>query len=289
MCVCVCAPVLLHLEGRPRVTQSQLMTMLRRLTTQDAAAGGGTARVRFLDAGETFAYIAADGDGYARGLSIQDLRARGCTGADEYLALAAPAARDFDERTRARLEAACGRVDRAVAGAALRGQVAALAVAPDRLAALPWVLACTRGRAYENGYPHTRGNVIFLSDAATLAGNDDGELARTLLHEKVHVYQRLHRVAFAKGLHALGYRALPGVSRRAIFRARANPDLDDAVYVAPDDSIMLALYRSDSPASISDVMLTAAGEGAEHPNEAVAYRIAALLGEEGMGEGRAAR
>ena len=56
---------------------------------------------------------------------------------------------------------------------------------------IPWYICCTQGLSYENGVPHTRGNYIIISKEH-IKNKDVNELANTLVHEKVHVYQKLY-------------------------------------------------------------------------------------------------
>ena len=42
---------------------------------------------------------------------------------------------------------------------------------------------------YENGLPHTRSNIIFLSDKM-IPETETPDFINTLIHEKIHVYQR---------------------------------------------------------------------------------------------------
>jgi hypothetical protein len=243
--------------------------------------------IAFLTARETAAFIRRDEDAYVRGFSRVDLRARRSPTTDHYIARASSAAVDFDEATKTLLTGLCSQVDAQLLGCQrLRDAARAHHVCPDALAAIPWVLALTEGDSYEGGLPHTRKNVVFLSTGDLLPHNNNNNnnnngtdnktltLARTLLHEKVHVYQRRYRISFVKGLLSSGYMQ-QGVPRRSLYMSRANPDLDESVYVSPKGEMYAALYRSEHPRSISDVVYTSR-TGIEHPNELVAYAIAAV-------------
>lgn len=163
--------------------------------------------VRFLGAEETNAFLVSDADGYVRNLKPKDLEKRG----DGYARVVARAGRDFTPREMARVRHAARVADRIV---------------PRRLAAIPWTFAKVDA-SYERALPHTRGRIIFLYDKNT-GGESFADLVNTLVHEKVHVYQRLNAPAVDAYLVALGYRRVgPSVTR-------ANPDTDGFAYVRVD-------------------------------------------------------
>lgn len=135
----------------------------------------------------------------------------------------------------------------------------------EALEKLPWVFAKTTGSAYEDGLPHTRApNIIFLS-ARTLASRDKA-LAKTLLHEKIHVYQRAYPDKAATAIAGAGY-AKTGRLRRDVPLIRANPDLDEWIYADPSGRDMALVYSREAPHSIGDVT----GGSGEHPYEVMAY------------------
>jgi hypothetical protein len=137
------------------------------------------------------------------------------------------------------------------------------------LAAIPWVIAKTTTPAYEDGLPHTRADVIFLS--STTLHKKDTDLARTLLHEKVHLYQRKYPQETAQAIADAGYHRTDR-RRTETPLARANPDLDDWVYEDPAGVPMLTVYNSAKPSSIGDVT---GSNDHEHPYETMAYSLAA--------------
>jgi hypothetical protein len=96
---------------------------------------------------------------------------------------------------------------------------------------------------------------------------------RTLIHEKVHLYQRLYPEEITQILERRKFRRWK--QRLGEPRVRANPDVDPWIYINPENNEpMVALYASDQPADISDIYLQ---DGAfEHPYEYLAYEIASL-------------
>ena len=147
----------------------------------------------------------------------------------------------------------------------------------------PWNVAIFRGRGAENGFPHTHGALILIPD--TLLSRP--ELAETLLHEKVHIFQRL----FPRETQALfaRYLSLKRVRTRvdpapdpAPDLARANPDLDGHLYARVDGSTCYQKFDDATPRNLASSRVyctssTLTTPEHEHPNETMAYAIARIL------------
>lgn len=162
-----------------------------------------------------------------------------------------------------------------------------------RLAAIPWRLAILKDHV-DGGFPHTHGDMICVSREFATRGcrrHPRGSI-RTLIHEKIHVYQRMFPDETALALEVMGYRPLlhmrdlpPGV--RAL--TRCNPDVDGMVYGRAGDGLVPCMqFRSHSPTSLGDAELvalrppllerTAAAAGPyEHPNEEMAYVLSGAI------------
>lgn len=125
------------------------------------------------------------------------------------------------------------------------------------LYSIPWNIVFVSNEI-ENGYPHTHGDVIILSPHL-FKYNNDSHLISTLLHEKVHVFQRTypdicHKIVKAMGFYKVMKRVDVDVFSRNIrytIYPRSNPDLDEYVY-AYDRKIIIQSYLQDKPKSIAD-------------------------------------
>lgn len=216
---------------------------------------------RVLSAAETEQFIRRDDDGYVRSMTRLDLIARGAATHEDYIESAVSGARDMTSIDILTLSSALRKIDDYLLNAF------DLPIDAKKLRAIPWIIALTAGREYENGYPHTRGNVIFIEQNLL----SSGDLTSTLLHEKVHVYQRMFPDDVQKWLEKRGYARI--ALRINDPYSRANPDLDAWIYKDPLTSQpMIARYRSAQPSHISDVELT--NPAFEHPYEFMAYEIA---------------
>lgn len=215
-----------------------------------------SSRVRFMIPSEVATFLQDDEDKYVASLTAPDLYARHVNTPQEYKDAIAAAAFKFTAAHEEKLTKYAKEVDTYLIQS---GQT--------KLASIPWIFAATKGNVYENGYPHTRKNIIFLSSDEL----DSIDLAKTILHEKVHVYQRQFPEDVKKELQNRGYKPLKLRADDPL--SRSNPDLDEWIYIDPNtQKPMLARYTSDKPSSISDVVLD--HPAYEHPFEKMAYDIA---------------
>ena len=217
-----------------------------------------------LSAEETASVLRADADGYVRSLSRVDLHARNVRSHQEYINVSANAACDVSDELTSIIYASIRKVDGFLA------TDPQISISSSKLQNIPWKIAVTRGRKYENGYPHTRFDIIFIDES--IIHNHD--FVATLLHEKVHIYQRLYSREMEAWLAAEGYKR--SAHRSSFPLARANPDLDEWIYIDPyTKKEMVALYNSQQPQSISDTQLS--DHTFEHPYERLAYQIGGMI------------
>jgi len=109
----------------------------------------------------------------------------------------------------------------------------------EKLRALPWKIAVTSGGStYEYGFPHTRGDVIVVNEKDV---KDGDEFVDTLLHEQMHVYQKMYPEDFQKYLDSEGF--VRYCRRNRIQNVAANPDADEWVYMK-DGEVFVGQYAS---------------------------------------------
>jgi hypothetical protein len=107
----------------------------------------------------------------------------------------------------------------------------------NKLLTLPWKIAVTSGGStYEYGFPHTRGDVIVVNEKDV---KDDDEFVDTLLHEQMHVYQKMYPEDFQKYLDSEGF--VRYCRRNLIQNVAANPDADAWVYMK-DGEVFVGQY-----------------------------------------------
>lgn len=224
--------------------------------------GKADIHVNILDSKQTAEWLANDPDNYVQTMSSYDLIARAANSYSDYLKRISAAAYEVTKWESDVIVNAVAVVDR---------YIAKKKVVSPYLLDIPWVIAVTRGREYEDGFPHTRQNIIFINDALIRSSS----LASTLLHEKVHVFQRMYPAEMDTWMAGRGFKKWK--LRKSEPLSRANPDLDDWIYIdSRTDRAMIALYNSEVPKGITDVRLS--NVAFEHPYELMAYETAEAFG-----------
>lgn len=218
---------------------------------------------RCLSADETNAILSADADGFVASLTKWDLRARGVRTTREYVHRISKAGKDFTDAERCMVAELAREADTKFTGITeIDGRAAA---------ALEWTIAKVSDD-YERGMAHTRRAgpgriVIFLPESALRESRDD--MLDTLVHEKVHMYQKAYPIETKAWVKARGFtRWMRRVDLAATgVRVRSNCDLDEWVYVTPDARRpMLIEYDTETNDEMQAAM--------EHPYELMAYGIA---------------
>lgn len=134
----------------------------------------------------------------------------------------------------------------------------------------------------ENGFPHTIGDTIILPNNFLSSGTYHQQL-ETLIHEKVHLFQRQYPLLTNILITQYWNYNIIGLRTDLEF-ARANPDLNKIIYsklVSNPRESCYSKYNSGSPKSLYDSSLTQQcsfeNDTYEHPFEKMAYMIANLL------------
>ena len=130
---------------------------------------------------------------------------------------------------------------------------------------IPWIIGLTTD-SYENGYPHTRGNIIILNIKTIYSSN----LIETLIHEKIHVYQKMYPDITSTIINKLNFKLVG--KRKYSDMIRVNPDTDNNIY-SYNNNIMKTIYTSSNPTSIGDIKYNT-DYSYEHPNEWMAIDFA---------------
>jgi hypothetical protein len=203
----------------------------------------GGSNVRILSGVEMRELICVRGsiDDYYDSFSALDLRARGVSSVSEYLK---------------RIESSCilRKHDLDNAESTIRQCLKQVDwekvirnntwINMGRLRALPWKIGLTSEGSegtYEYGLPHSRGDIIIIPVSHCGKGKED-ELLDTLMHEQLHVYQKMYPEDFQKYLDSEGF--VRHCKRKDIQNVAANPDADEWVY-SKDGEIFVGQYSGD--------------------------------------------
>lgn len=222
--------------------------------------------IEFLTKEETQQFFKNDVDGYIEQLTLPDLIAQRTTSHSEFQTNIIKASAHFTLKEKEKCIQACTLADKW-----FRTNMPSLpGIDNIKLATLKWKLSLTRGKANEEGLPHTRTDIIFLSDEVLTLSLK--ELTRTLIHEKVHVYERLFPHHIDIWMNKSGYKRYNRLTKYKL--ARSNPDVDGWTYINPNGIETVVLYRSDNPKGIDDVIYPGPQHpNTEHPYETLAYMI----------------
>tara|TARA_B110000285_G_C15050510_1_gene576702 strand:+ start:283 stop:1038 length:756 start_codon:yes stop_codon:yes gene_type:complete len=214
-------------------------------------------------------FLLKDADNYCANMTIHDLRARKCNNSKEYIHTVVNEHKSSNNGLNIKdiiiLLCACIRAD-----VYFYNLESKLIPSDNNIYKVLWNFAFMKSDSYEDKYPHTRLDIIFihiniLKKIYNL--NDFYNFVGLLIHEKLHIYQRYNSIKFDVLLqkHHINRKHL----RKHFKLVRANPDLNDWIY-NNGDNLMMATYNSAHPTSINDVSMKTEYE---HPYEMISYLI----------------
>ena len=223
-------------------------------------------QITFLDKKSIIDFFNKDHDNYIKHLSKFDLIARNVDTNIDYIKKISFCTKDFTENQKNIINNCCKKADDFLKeyNELLDGK---------QIAKIKWNIALTYkydNFEYENGLPHTRKNIIFLSDKM-IPESETPDFVNTLIHEKIHVYQRYNESTVDKMLSNK-----LRINKVVYFnpKKRANPDLNNNIYQNDKNEILQCYYNSNTPNSIQDVTCLNNNSINEHPYELLAYNIA---------------
>jgi len=202
----------------------------------------------YLNKEETINFILNDNDNYIKSLSQFDLIARKVKSSNEYISKIINECLCFNETQIEKINK-CTNIANNFYFNKYRWKFALI------------------GNVYEEGYPHTREDIIFLSPK--IINYSDDALIEILIHESIHIYQRYNKEEINDYLISNGY----SISRKRETEPliRANPDLDEYIYKDKNDIEMIYKYSCKNPISMNDLIKSSNNN--EHPFEVMAYEI----------------
>ena len=232
--------------------------------------------IYFMNYKETSDFLMRDPDKYIANMSEYDLYARKVGSFSEYKNIISKLTMSFSDEEKILLQKCTTYADNFFKSTDFSSTDYYKFVNGYDLASIPWVFALTTkidNKEYEEGFPHTRHNIIFLSKQILLY--NDIDLTNTLIHEKIHIYQRYNKELFKQIIKNMNYESIEKKSNINYELIRANPDLDSNIYYDKHtNKDIVCLYKSKTPNSINDVKYSYMN--IEHPYEKIAYDIAGM-------------
>jgi hypothetical protein len=130
---------------------------------------------------------------------------------------------------------------------------------------IKWKIGIVKDKNYENGYPHTRNDVIIIPYESLFSKH----LMSTLIHEKVHIYQKTYPEDIEKYLNHHNFIKINNIHKNI----RANPDTNNFIYKNSRNQPLLCLYN-ENPENLMDCTFYPIDhQKYEHPFEYMAYTI----------------
>jgi len=209
--------------------------------------------IHFLSKEESFKFISLDNDNYIKNMSKYDLYARKVLNSQEYISKIQ--ALDFTENQKNNLTKCINIIKSKSEFAFLFTNYSLIKFALIDI-------------FYEEGFPHTRADIIFLSPSVCNVYSNT--LVKIIIHELVHIYQRYNYNMIIPYLIKNNF----SISRKRITEPliRSNPDLDEYIYKHNNNEI-LYLYDINKINGINDIIKI---NNCEHPFEFMAEEISEL-------------
>lgn len=240
----------------------------------------------YMSVQETSKFLRDDEDKYVSNFSALDLYARNVNTSKDYIEIIQMRSSSFTESEIQLLKRCALSADNLLRNIKINDIDYAKYINLNELANIKWVFSKTNLKTgnseinYENGLPHTRKNVIFLSNYVLT--NDEDELIKILIHEKIHVYQRNNEDIFKNIIVKMGYIELTDemISNnteliKQIKYKRSNPDINKKLYKKiSTNKISICTYKNDTPSGITDV---SGDYYEEHPYEEIAYELSEYI------------
>jgi len=218
-----------------------------------------TLKITFLSKEELYTHLKQNEDGYFNTFHENDFRVRKVINIQEYFIQIQKSVCDSSSEIRQKVKSCIYLIyEKLVSKQNYHG------INVSKFLMIPWKIGFTHGKGYENGYPHTRGDVIILN-VDTIPNMTEKSLCRLLIHEKIHVYQKIYpqevKTYFAtKQIIPIRKR---DYSDKTI---PANPDLDQNIYNG------YGAFYDKTPNQFRDVRYLNDSSASEHPLEEMAYQ-----------------
>lgn len=201
-------------------------------------------------------FLKQDNDGYYKNLNIHNLKLRNIINKEEYLQNIENKLYNCTNKEKIIITKAIIKANNKLK------KIKYIGFDNTYLQYLPWYIGCAE-YDYEFGLPHTRDKIIILNRNNIY----DKDLYKTLIHERIHIYQRL----FPNNLiEFLNYYNFQKNSKQSDLD-RSNPDTDDFLYKQND-----LLYECKIYPNSKNIFCTKNSSKYEHPYELMAYEISDL-------------
>ena len=219
--------------------------------------------ITFLSEKELLPILTSDKDNFLNSFFDYDLHARQSQSIEEYKQKFATVISSFSFQEKQKLQVCCEQSDEYLMNINYPWFDGVKA------SSILWNFGKVNGKIYEDGLPHTRFHNFIILSTENLADNKK-VLTRTLIHEKIHLYQK----QFPEDVKAfLDYNNIIKVKLREYNDLiRVNPDLDNWIYKEQKTGFVFkSEYKSKFPKHILDLKNN--NQSYEHPFEKMAIEV----------------
>lgn len=224
-----------------------------------------TEKIIFLSSEETQKVLSEDADHYYQTFHKTDLKLRKSKNIQDYLAKISNSGCEPEEENKEKIRDCIEKVSTKLESSR-NDTIDGIHI--GKMLDLPWKIGFTCDKIYENGLPHTRGEVIILNNQDLFRRNIT-ETCKLLIHEKVHIYQKHYKEEFSNFLNE-NYEKVENIKRVDV---PSNPDLDDNTYRDKKTHEILKGEYNKKPKHFRDIKFLNNDQTNEHPNELVAYSL----------------
>jgi hypothetical protein len=221
-------------------------------------------KIVFLTGSELYKILEEDNDNYYKTFFENDFYSRKIKTIDEYIKLIESSPTDFNDYEKIKLTKCIKEADIFFENIFFEWFNGKKAIT------IPWNLGIVQNKLYENGLPHTRNNIIIISKE-NVNNFSELKLTKTLIHEKVHIYQKIYKNDINIYLNKYNFKKYKKRSEND--NIRSNPDLDDWIYIDNNNNVYKAIYNENAE-SIEDIKyIPYNNQSSEHPFEKMAIEI----------------
>lgn len=218
----------------------------------------------FLDKQDVIDILINDEDKYYSRFYYNDFKVRNIKNINEYRKIIINSAIDLDDHEKEKIKVLINEIKNKVKDIKFEY------FNGSKFNNLSWKIGVLKGNDYEGGLPHTRSDTIILN-TEQIKYYSSTKLKKTLLHEQVHIYQKKYEEDVKKYLELNGFKKVK--KRNKFDNIRANPDLDDFIYMDKDYNTYRGNYNLN-PISIEDVTYSPGNtQEYEHPFEKMAINL----------------
>lgn len=228
----------------------------------------------FLNSNDLLDFLSADNDNYYKTFLNYDFSTRNIKNIDDYIPKIKASVCNFTDLEKKKVTESINYINSKLNNLNLpyfNGYLASK---------IPWKLGLIEGILYENGYPHTRNDVIILSRNTInientsykfFYNNIDKSFTQTLIHERIHIYQKMYP-EYVK-IYLSQNKFMKIKDRNINDNIRANPDINQSIYKDANGNIYKATYNNN-PIDIGDInYATGHSQKFEHPYEKMAIEF----------------